>query len=68
MEEEFKAECFIENDANAGAVAEHRFGGGKGSQNMVFLTMGTGLGAGIITNGGSTGAPTTLPVKSATSA
>jgi glucokinase len=51
MEQEFKAECMIENDANAGAVAEHRFGGGKGSQNMVFLTMGTGLGAGIITNG-----------------
>lgn len=51
MEQEFKAECLIENDANAGAVAEHRFGGGKGSQNMVFLTMGTGLGAGIITNG-----------------
>ena len=48
---EFKAECLIENDANAGAVAEHRFGAGKGCQNMVFLTMGTGLGAGVITDG-----------------
>jgi glucokinase len=51
LEDEFKVECLIENDANAGAVAEHRFGAGKGCQNMVFLTMGTGLGAGIITDG-----------------
>jgi glucokinase len=51
LEDEFKVECLIENDANAGAVAEHRFGAGKGYQNMVFLTMGTGLGAGIITDG-----------------
>ena len=51
MQEEFGAECQVENDANAGAVAEHRFGAGQGTQNMVFLTMGTGLGAGIITDG-----------------
>jgi glucokinase len=51
MEEEFGAECQVENDANAGAVAEHRFGAGRGTQNIVFLTMGTGLGAGIITDG-----------------
>jgi len=51
LEAEFKVECLIENDANAGAVAEHRFGAGRGCQNMVFLTMGTGLGAGIITDG-----------------
>ncbi|MBZ5515525.1 MAG: ROK family protein [Acidobacteriia bacterium] len=51
LEEEFKVECLIENDANAGAVAEHRFGAGRGCQNMVFLTMGTGLGAGIIADG-----------------
>jgi glucokinase len=51
MEGEFGAECQVENDANAGAVAEHRFGAGQGTQNMVFLTMGTGLGAGIIMDG-----------------
>ncbi len=51
LEEEFKVECLVENDANAGAVAEHRFGAGQGCQSMVFLTMGTGLGAGIITDG-----------------
>jgi len=51
LEREFRAECLIENDANAGAVAEHRFGAGVGSKNMVFLTMGTGLGGGIIADG-----------------
>jgi glucokinase len=51
LEEEFNAGCQVENDANAGAVAEHRFGAGRGCRNMVFLTMGTGLGAGIITDG-----------------
>jgi len=51
LEREFHAECLIENDANAGAVAEYRFGAGVGSKNMVFLTMGTGLGGGIIANG-----------------
>jgi glucokinase len=38
----------LENDANAGALAELRFGAGKGVQHMIFLTMGTGLGAGVI--------------------
>jgi glucokinase len=48
----FEAPCRVENDANAGAVAEHRFGAGVGADHMVFLTLGTGLGAGIIANGG----------------
>jgi glucokinase len=51
LQDEFGAPCSLENDANAGAVAEHRFGAGKGTRNMVFLTMGTGLGAGIIIDG-----------------
>lgn len=45
---EFKCPVTLENDANAGALAEHRYGAGKGAHNIVFLTMGTGLGAGII--------------------
>ena len=48
---EFGVDCFVENDANAGALAEHLFGAGRGTLNMVFLTMGTGLGAGLILNG-----------------
>ena len=51
LEEEFHAPCRVENDANAGAVAEHRFGAGVGAEHMIFLTLGTGLGAGIIAAG-----------------
>jgi glucokinase len=48
---EFKCPVRLENDANAGAIAEHRYGAGQGFQNVVFLTLGTGLGAGVILNG-----------------
>lgn len=41
----------LQNDANACALAEWRFGAGKGSENMIFLTFGTGLGSGLILNG-----------------
>ena len=39
------------NDADACAVAEWKFGAGRGAENMAFLTFGTGLGAGLILNG-----------------
>jgi glucokinase len=51
LEEEFHVPCRVENDANAGAVAEHRYGAGVGAEHMIFLTLGTGLGAGIIAAG-----------------
>ncbi|MGC1400376.1 ROK family protein, partial [Candidatus Binatus sp.] len=51
LERQFGVRCNVENDANAGAVAEHRYGAGRGVGNMIFLTMGTGLGAGIIVDG-----------------
>src|SRR5450631_2483852 len=51
LEEEFHVPCRVENDANAGAVAEHRFGAGVGAEHLIFLTLGTGLGAGIIAAG-----------------
>lgn len=41
----------IENDANAAALAEHRFGAGRGVRDLVFLTMSTGVGGGIVTGG-----------------
>lgn len=51
LQSEFHVDCRIENDANAGAVAEYRFGAGQGTRNMIFLTMGTGLGGGLIVEG-----------------
>ncbi len=41
----------IENDANAAALAEHRCGAGRGSRDMVMLTLGTGVGGGLILDG-----------------
>lgn len=42
---------FIENDANAAAYAEFKIGASKGTKNSVMLTLGTGVGGGIIING-----------------
>ena len=47
----FSAPARLTNDANAGAVAEWKFGAGRGLSSMVFLTFGTGLGAGLILDG-----------------
>ena len=41
----------LQNDANAGALAEWLWGAGKGCRNIIFLTFGTGMGAGLILNG-----------------
>ncbi|MBE6772311.1 MAG: ROK family protein [Ruminococcaceae bacterium] len=43
--------CKIRNDADACALAEWQFGAGKGAKNMIFLTFGTGMGAGLILDG-----------------
>lgn len=51
MQEHFGAPAYLENDANAGALAEWRFGAAKGYRHAAFLTFGTGLGSGLILNG-----------------
>lgn len=49
--ERFGVPAGLQNDANAGALAEWRWGAGRGCRNMIFLTFGTGMGAGLILDG-----------------
>jgi len=49
--DEFGVDVALQNDANACALAEWLMGAGKGTSNMIFLTFGTGMGAGLILNG-----------------
>lgn len=51
MERRFGIKARIQNDANACALAEWKFGAAKGYSNAVFLTFGTGMGAGLILDG-----------------
>lgn len=51
LEDRFHAPAYLQNDANACALAEWRWGAAKGTRNAVFLTFGTGMGAGLILDG-----------------
>jgi len=51
ISENFGIETFFDNDANAGALAEWIFGAGQGLSDMLYLTMSTGIGGGIIAKG-----------------
>jgi len=51
MEARFGIPCLADNDANAQALAEYRYGAGTGLDPMVFLTVSTGIGGGIIIGG-----------------
>lgn len=51
VERRFGCRAFLQNDANACAVAEWKYGAGRGYQNLIFLTAGTGMGAGLILDG-----------------
>ena len=51
LEKRFSIPVRLCNDADACAVAEWKFGAGRGTENMAFLTFGTGMGAGLILNG-----------------
>lgn len=51
LTKEFHVDTYLQNDADACAIAEWKVGAGKGCTNMIFLTFGTGLGAGLILNG-----------------
>jgi glucokinase len=64
MRERLGIPVFMDNDGNCAALAEHRFGAAKGAQNALLLTIGTGIGGGIIINKrvyrGTTGAAAEL--------
>jgi len=49
--ERWGAPAFLQNDADACALAEWQYGAGQGTKNMIFLTFGTGMGAGLILDG-----------------
>lgn len=51
LTEKLGVPAYLQNDANACALAEWEYGAGKGTQNMIFITFGTGFGAGLILDG-----------------
>jgi glucokinase len=51
LEKILGCQCLIEHDANLGALAEHRRGTGRGTQDFVYVTVSTGIGAGLILGG-----------------
>ncbi len=51
MQSHFGLPAFLQNDANACALVEWKLGAGRGTENMIFCTMGTGMGAGVIAEG-----------------
>jgi glucokinase len=64
IQERLGLPVFVDNDANVAALAEHLYGAARGAQNVVMLTIGTGIGGGLILNGevyrGSSGAAAEL--------
>lgn len=50
IQKEFKQKTYIENDANAAAIGEYIFGAGKKYNSFVMITLGTGVGGGVIIN------------------
>jgi glucokinase len=64
MQERIGLPVFVDNDANVAALAEHLYGAGRGADDVVMLTVGTGIGGGLVLGGevyrGSTGAAAEL--------
>src|SRR5215472_14150179 len=51
FQEHYNLPVVVENDANAAALGEYLFGAGRGSKNIVYITISTGIGGGVITDG-----------------
>ncbi|MBN1366815.1 MAG: ROK family protein [Dehalococcoidales bacterium] len=50
IQKKYPVSVFLLNDANAAAIAEHRYGAGRGTRHMIYITVSTGIGGGIIIN------------------
>jgi glucokinase len=51
IEREMQIPTYLENDANAAAIGEYLYGAGRGTRNMLYVTVSTGIGGGLILNG-----------------
>lgn len=51
MKEKFQSPCKMTNDANAAALGEMMYGAARGMQDFIMITLGTGVGSGIVTGG-----------------
>lgn len=51
LKDKFNIPVYLDNDANVAAIGEYVFGAGKGTNNMVFITVSTGIGGGAVLNG-----------------
>lgn len=51
IKDRYKINTYLDNDANVATLSEFMFGAGKGSKNMIFVTVSTGIGGGAIING-----------------
>jgi len=51
LHERFELPVAVDSDATVACIAEHRFGAGRGSRDMLMLTLGTGIGGGIVADG-----------------
>jgi glucokinase len=51
LEADFGAPASVDNDANVAALGEHRFGAGRGCQDLLYITVSTGVGGGWVLNG-----------------
>ena len=51
VQETLNLPCRLDNDANAGALGEHRFGAGRGAGSMFYMTLSTGIGGGLVLGG-----------------
>jgi glucokinase len=51
IEETLKVPCRLDNDANAGALGEYRFGAGRGTRSIFYITLSTGIGGGLVLDG-----------------